>query len=55
MIECQPCNACHRFETHDTDPSSGVSLGEGKQLAPNVALRKLIVGWQEGEAKRSPR
>ena len=40
-----------RFETHDTDPSSGVSLGEGKQLAPNVALRKLIVGWQEGEAK----
>ena len=22
-----------------------------KQLAPNVALRKLIVGWQEGEAK----
>ena len=33
---------------HDIDPSTGIKLGENKQLAPNVALRKAIDAWSHG-------
>ena len=33
---------------HDTDPSTGVDLGEHKQLAPNVTVRKMIDAWSHG-------
>ena len=36
------------LSSNDIDPSTGVELGQRKQLAPNVALRKLIAAWQEG-------
>ena len=33
---------------HDIDPSTGIKLGENKQLTPNVALRKMIDAWSHG-------
>jgi hypothetical protein len=33
---------------HDTDPSTGVKLGENKQLVPNVIARKMIDSWSCG-------
>eukprot|EP01044_Picomonas_judraskeda_P009201 COSAG03_NODE_1105_length_4804_cov_14.592561_3_plen_748_part_00 len=33
---------------HDIDPSTGIKLGENKQLTPNVALRKAIDAWSHG-------
>ena len=33
---------------HDIDPSTGIKLGENKQLMPNVALRKMIDAWSHG-------
>jgi hypothetical protein len=36
------------LSSNDTDPSTGVELGQRKQLAPNVALRKTIGAWREG-------
>ena len=33
---------------HDIDPSTGIRLGENKQLTPNVALRKMIDAWSHG-------
>ena len=33
---------------HDIDPSTGIKLGENKQLVPNVALRKMIDAWSHG-------
>ena len=38
------------FETHATDPCTGVDVGGAQQLAANVALRKMIASWRaEGE------
>ena len=36
------------LSSNDIDPSTGVELGQRKQLTPNVALRQLIAAWQDG-------
>lgn len=40
------------FRTHNTDPSTGVVVGNRRQLAENIALKKMIVTWQEAQNKK---
>ena len=41
------------FESHSSDPNTGLELGTKKQLAPNVVLRKMIAQWLDDEKKQA--